>query len=331
MFYLLMCYAWCWLAAWTDGAGSAPAEKSDLRDGLWAAASGAMILGLLIHLAGLSDAIGPVALVRIRLAAGLVALLPLLVLWPGPNPAVRFLLGRCRELALLGGGALVAIGLSYVAVRGVLTDPNASNYLAGVLQFVFDPGPTMKNILTAEPDLGRELAHFFKETPLLLTTGLGLILGFQWIRLTPPRLRAFIGLLVGTGLGMTLLMSRRYFFYPYLIFTQVPLLLAWPLILFGAGAWRPRTSPAEGIHWTVPISMVAAFALMLTGYFRLQPKYRDYQSDAGLPVSELTLIQLFDHDVLPQRYQQIMANHYGDRKHFASVLELYLANPDNRY
>ena len=74
-----------------------------------------------------------------------------------------------------------------------------------------------------------------------------------------------------------------------------------------------------------------AFALVLTAYPRLQYKYERYQSDATLPVNDLTLTFLFDHDIHTATYLKIMREHYGNREQFARALDQYLADPAHRY
>ena len=70
---------------------------------------------------------------------------------------------------------------------------------------------------------------------------------------------------------------------------------------------------------------------MLTVYPRLQRKYTTYQNDATLPVNDLSLTFLFDHDAHTLAYRKIMQEHYGGREQFAQTLERFLADPANRY
>ena len=80
----------------------------------------------------------------------------------------------------------------------------------------------------------------------------------------------------------------------------------------------------------LPLAFGAAFVLVLTLHPRLQDKYYHYQDDAMLPVKELTLIFLFDHDAHTAAYRRIMREHYHNRTEFAQALEIYLADPANR-
>jgi hypothetical protein len=336
MCYLAVCYGWCWLAALTPGTGVPPSVprsgQTDFWWGLLPAASGASVLLLLLQVAKYHAELDPVVILRLRIAAVLVAVLPLLTLWTRRHRLWSFLLERSRELALLGAGALVALSISYLSLRTVMTESSAADYLAGVLHVLVNPRPLMHDLLASKPDVSREFLQFFKETPALFISATVAALAVCSLRSVPLRIKAFILLLLATGLGMALLMSERYFTAQYSIFPQVPLLLVWSLSLSAfLGAWRREPLRSEDTHWALPVSFTAIFVLMLTGYFRLQPKYTMYQSDAGLPVNGLTLTFLFDHDVHTEAYLKIMKDHYRDRENFAKVLDQYLADPANRY
>ena len=85
------------------------------------------------------------------------------------------------------------------------------------------------------------------------------------------------------------------------------------------------------MHWTVPLALAAALIFALTIHARLKPKYFFYHDDLTLPVNDLTLTFLFDHDAHPPAYQQIMHDHYGSREEFAKTLQRYLSDPANRH
>ncbi len=335
VFYLAVCYAWCWLAA-VIAVREAPATApEDGRAGYWSgllpAASGVLVLWLVFQLGANHPALSAVAVQRLRGAALLVAVLPLLGLWRGGHRGARFLLERVRELGLLGAGALAALPLVYLLFRAVMTEPSASKYFAGVLHFVINPGPEMKLLLSAKPDAAREFLVAFREAPFLFLSAPALALAVLWVRAIPLRLKALLVLLLATALGLTLLMGRRHFFAQYSIFPHVPLLLVWSLGLTALGTWGRRQPGAGGVHWSVPVAFAAAVILALTAYLRLQPKYTFYQDDVSLPVNDLTLTFLFDHDAHPGPYLQTMRDHYGDRQQFTQNLQRYLADPANRY
>lgn len=336
--YLALAYGWVWLAAMippeTPEAAprASPPESARFWAGLVSAIGGLSILWLLARLADRHEALGPVVILRLRIAAVSIGVLyPLLAFWEGRHRVGLFLVARGRDLALIGGGALAALSLSYFLLRGVLTEPRAAEYITGTLRVLVDPGPYMKSFVAADPRVGREFVTFVKETPFLFLGVTTLLLVVFCVRAVPLRLKAFCALLWIGAIGLTLLMSRRHFLAQYSIFPQVPLLIACALCFSALETiWQARR-PAAGLHWASPLAIAAAFVVMLTVYFRLQPKYDEYQDDAALPVRDLTLTFLFDHDAHPAAYREVMKSHYGDRQQFSETLQRRLANPANRH
>jgi hypothetical protein len=334
--YLGLCYAWCWLGALTAGPVTPePAPGTHPKNAFWRgvipAAGAASILGLLFHLTSLHDELGSVALLRLRVIAVFFAVLPLLAQGGGSNRFARFLLDRVGELALLGGGALASITLLYLAMRSMLTEPQASDYIARLLRCIFDPGSAMKTLLDS-PRPGAVLLQYFPQNPWLFVSTPLLAMAVFRVKAVPRRLRAFLALLLAGALGITVVMSRRHFTIHYSIFPQVPLLLVWTLCLWALADWqRARQPAAVSARWGLPLAAGLAFVLVLTAYPRLQLKYQGYQDDASLPLQGYSLTFLFDHDSHTARYLQIMRQHYGDREQFARTLQRYLADPANRY
>ncbi len=332
--YLAVCCGWCWLSAWVarpDSPGELPAGKADFWYGCLPAVAAGMVFWLLFALGRFHDALGPVVLLRLRLAAAIIGLLPLLALWPVRSPLGRFLVVRVRELALLGGGALVAFPLIYGLLRGVMSEPQAANYMTGVLHFLVNPAPYMETLASAEPTLTREFSRFLMEAPVLFAGAFVLTIALCLARSVPRQLKALAGLLLVTGMGMALLLSKRHFYAQYGIFPQVPLVLACTLSLYGLSLRRATGDPAGGPHWTAPLVITVAFLLMFQAWFDTRFKYNFYQDDANLPVSPLTLTFIFDHDAHIPAYRQIMRDRYGTREEFARILDQYLADPANRH
>jgi hypothetical protein len=336
MGFLAACYAWCWLAALL--APSRPPESSAEAGpgrrweyGLLPAAAGGTVLWVLFMVVKQPGVYDPVAVMRLRAAAVFVALLPLHALVTVRHRLVSFLLTRCTELAFLAAGALLALPLCYGLFRIVLAEAPASYYLAQNIQLFLNPGPLMKVLLAVKPDVGREFMQFFRDSPVLFIGASGVVLAVAALRSVPRTSKALIALLTVVAFALTLLMSRRYFTAQYSIFPQVPLLLALALSLAAVLGRQREPHPADARHWGVPLLLAAAFVIMLTGYLRVRTKYLNYQDDAAVPVSSLTLTFLFDHDVHPPGYLKAMKDHYGDRDHFAEALRLYLADPANRY
>ena len=335
--YVLVCYGWCWLAALIAmREGSEPAKVEHLPrphfwSGLLPAAGAGATLWVLFQLDQFHDDLGPVVLWRLRFAATFITVLPLLAQCDGRSRLGTFLLERARELALLGGGTLAAIPLSYLALRGVLTSQPASQYMTGVLHFLVNPAPYMDSFLGGQEESRQALLASLRETPFLFGSTILVTLAICLVRSVSLRLKAFIGLLLVTALGLTYLMSKRHFADQYSIFPQVPLLLVWSLSLSALLYGRRTGLPKYYVHWTTPLAFSAAFILTVTVYLRVQPKYYHYQDDVCLPVSNLTLTFLFDHDAHTAAYLRLMKEHYSDRITFAKRLDLYLADPANRY
>jgi len=334
--YLVLIYAWCWLsallAARREDSGTSPRPLGPVFwRGLGPAVAGVSVLWLLFQLTNYQDVLGPVVVQRLRTAAVITGLLPLAALWFEPNRFVRFVLDRGEELAVLAAGALATLPLGYLLLRGVMTEPAASTYLARVLHFLINPVPTVNLFLSAKPDVGREFMVFLREAPVLVAGAFTATIAVSMLRAVPLRLKALICLLLIGSLGLTLLLCRRYFADQYSIFLHVPLLLAVVFSVSGFGMWWRQSHPVTGAHWTRPLVLAAAIVIALTIYPRLEPKYTLYRDDVSLPVSDLTLTFIFDHDAHPQAYLQIMKEHYGTRAAFTKTLDQYLANPANRY
>ena len=70
--------------------------------------------------------------------------------------------------------------------------------------------------------------------------------------------------------------------------------------------------------------------MLVTAYWRVAPKYGVYASGTGLPVNQLSVTFLFDHNAHPKEYREIMHERYGARDDFIAALERYLADPNHR-
>ena len=336
MCYLALCYGWCWAAVLTAPA-STPEPAPDPGNGnfwtgLLPAAAGLSILGLLFMLTSHHDALGSVVIQRLRVAAVAVAVAPMLSLCPWSGRRWRFLHERGHELVVLVAGALAAIPVTFLFLGSLMTAASASDYLTGTLHFLVNPAPTLKYLLATEPDFGREFMRFFKETPLLYVSATLMAVVTCLLRPVPLRLKTFSVLLLAVAYGMVILMSRRQFFHHYSIFPTVPLVLVCSLGAFGLKTWwQAQPVPEQGGPWIGPLFFTAAFAIMIASFFQVQGTYAHNQDDADLPVRDLTLTFLFDHDVHTRAYLHTMEQHYGNREQFARALDRYLADPSNRY
>jgi hypothetical protein len=110
----------------------------------------------------------------------------------------------------------------------------------------------------------------------------------------------------------------------------VPRLLAWAFGLAALHEWWLRRAPASEQRWPVALATAAAFILVLTAPMDLRSKYNGYQEDSALPVNELTVTYLYDHDAHPAAYLAALKARYPTRNDFIAELNLFLANPANR-
>jgi len=334
--YLALCYGWCWLAALTaEKTAPVPAgpraDEDDFWRGLLPAAAAAGVLWLLFRLSAFQDdELGAVAVGRLRFAAVAIGALPLLVLWPGCNSAWRFLRARSTELALLGGGALATLPVGYLLLRSVLPEPVALDYIARTLHLLADPAAMMK-IAAANQNVGGVFLTFVRQDAFLFLATPALVAGLACMSPVPPRLKAFLVLLLAGGVGLTLLMSKRHFLAQYSLFAQVPFLLIWALGLHQLAGWAEQSWSLWRRRLALGVAIGAVAAFVVTAHRRTQYKYESYQDDAMLPLNAFSLTFLFDHDAHTATYLRIMREHYGDREQFARTLEQYLADPKNRY
>lgn len=334
IYYLAVCFAWCWLAATlADQVEVAVTgrEPASIKSGLLPLVSSLVVLWVLHDLLQSEAPPGTDAAVRLRVAAVIVGILPLLPLATGRHRIWSFLLGRTREFTLLGGGVLAALPLGWLALRAVMPGPQALEYLSGVLTLALDPGPFLKIFSAASPNAGRVFVQFFRDSPFLLLGAATATTSVMLARAIPSRLKAFIALLFVSALGMILLMCRGNFLTPYSLYVQVPLLLLLSLSLGALARCRPDPSAAPDGNWPGPVIITAALVLVLTVYLRLQPKYAIFQDDAGRPVNDMTVTFLYEHSAHPRDYLKAMADHYGNRQHFTEALERYLDDPAHRY
>ncbi len=334
--YLALSYGWCWLAALTaDKTAPVPIILGAEEDGFWrgllpAAATGGT-LWLLFQLSAFQDdELGAVAVGRLRFAAVAIGVLPLLALWPGRRPTWRFVLARSRELTLLGAGALAAFPVGYLLLRSTMPEPAALDYIARTLRLLADPAAMMK-IHAANQQVGEAFLTFVRRDAFLFLATPALVISLAFVPRVPPRLKAFLVLLLAGGVGLTLLLSKRHFAAQYSLFAQVPFLLVWALGLHQLAGWAAQAWGPWLRRLALVVVIGAGAAFLLTAHRRTWLKYEGYQDDAMLPLNNFSLTFLFDHDAHTATYLKIMREHYGNREQFARALEDYLANPDNRY
>lgn len=334
--YLGVAYGWCWLAALSDAREKPPGRRDPgpfvPGDGLLPVGGAVAVLGLLSLLGQEYYDFDPVTVQRLRLAAAGVALVPLLLFTPGRHRSWRFLVERAHEGACLGAGALTAFPLAWLALASVMGAGGARDYAGSSLHVLVNPGAYLPAILGQPPPFAHEVVRFLRETPFLFLGATVAVAAAVSLRGIPLRLKAFILLLVATGAGFVLLLSRRYYTPHYSIFPEIPLLLAGVIATSALlSAWRLRRPESPGRPWVAALLTAGCVGFLLTGSARLKPKYLVYQDDASLPVSEFTLTFMFDHDAHTRPYLAVMKQHYGTREDFARALARYLDDPAHRY
>jgi hypothetical protein len=299
-------------------------QPASLSSGLLPAVSAAAALALLLRLAPQADAIGETPLFRLRLAAVIVALLPLLALANPRHKSGRFVLARIQELNLLAGGALATLPLGYLLLLVVMPGEAAATYFARILRFALDPAPTLQ-VFADSPALLPVLQKYLAQDPVLLLLTPIAALALLLRRTIPVHRRAFVLLLVLAGLGLLVVLSHRHYTDHYPIFYQVPLLLAWAA---GLGALAPDIS--TGSRWLWPAAGIVALGLLLCAPGWVRKTYAAYQDDAGLPVNELTLTLIYDHTAHTPEYLRVMREKFASRDEFRAALDRRLADPAHR-
>lgn len=329
--YLGMCCAWCWISA-AAGSNPTPDRGQGLsRESGWdllPAISGLALLGLLHVMEPDHEKLGETALLRLRLAALGVAVMPLLPLWPGDGLLHKFCVARVREMATMGAGLLAALTATYLTLRALLSAAAASDYLARVLSLLADPRRMVEQLADSSQPSLVFMQHLQENAGVFLGAITLTAVLFAASRV-PSRLRLLTSLLCATALGVVAILSKRHFTIHYEIYYLTPLYLAGTLALWALlknlGSYRLCIRPL------LPVALIAANVLLAFSRTRIQQHYAVYQDDAQLPVNELTLTLLFDHDAKPHAYLDIMAAHYGDRAGFRRAIDAFLADPANRY
>jgi hypothetical protein len=326
-FALLLCYAWCWIAARNPRKPESINlyKAADFRHGMTPAViAGAMFL-LLLSVPQGTDSLGPAAAFRLRAAALCVGLLPLVSLGAGRHPAVDFVLLRLREASYLGAGALASLLFCYAVLCAVMPAPAAAEYIARLLDMLFSPTAFVHTFLTTEPSMLNEWSHYIQEAPFLVMVTPILALGVCFLPRIPAREKSFTALLLAGTMGTGWLLGHGSFHDSYSMLLHVPLLLLWALglSLFKIGGEIPAGSGHT--PWPFPVVAVSILVLLCTAPLRLQVKFSNYQPEAIQPVSDLNITYLYDHAFHPRPYLDLMERHYGSRAdfshHFTSFLK----------
>lgn len=319
--HLLVCFAWCWLAALT-APGLRPGSPGP-RAGLLPVVSAILLLWLTHH-AIQTGATSTVAGERVRGLALLTGLLPLVTLWTGPGRLGRFIRERIGEFSLLAGGALAAIVLLYPALRAVLPAEAALKCWAAQVEMLFYPGPFMGSLLTVPPGITQDVVRLVRESPFLFGAAVGLTVTICLQRDIPARTKAFTTLLLLGALAHTWQLAHGRFTESASVGIQVPLLLVCAIAILAGGPWLHRMGQRP---WLTPVILVAATILLVTAPLRLHVKSPPTRLDDNSTVSGHTVTYLYEHHAHPLAFRRMMLERYRDRIEFERALDLYLANP----
>jgi len=330
--YLGVVISWCMIAPILDGKQK---QKHPSQISFWIILfpllTGLSNLFLLSHLTVIYNDLSPIVLTRLRAAAVIVSIAPILLYIPVQNRLLAFLIQRFKEITILASGTLSVIPLTYVFLRYFVMKTGAAEYIVGTIHFVMNPSPQIASIIRPESAMLEECLNFFYETPLLIITTIGFVILVCALRGISNQSKAAAVIMILTGLGMALVMSRRSFTDQYSILIEVPLILALSISIHAFSKWWRQRHPSPKQHWGAPIAFTTAFILVLSVYLRLEPKYSNYEDDRDLPVREFTVTFIYDHDAHSEAYRNVMKYHYTTRTEFMNALNLYLAEPRNRY
>lgn len=334
LLYLILVCLWCCVAPLlpSPGPDTPPAAGPS---GRWTVAVGlAMSVTMLLLLRVLNtrpELIDHIALIRLRLMAVTVALMPLLLFTATSSRVLRFLTARALELSLVLCGILASWVGWFGLLRTTMPATNAVDYLAKILNTVVYPDPLLALFThPGEAHRLREMLRFFTESPVLfILTGL-LVLWLVLFRGGHVRWRAFALLQFVLAIGMVVLLSKRQFLNQYPVFVEVPLMLTWSFGLAAMYAWWRDQADAGELRWPVSVAMTAAVILSLSGSLKLRSTYLANQDDRSVPVRDLTITFLYDHDAHPAAYLSAMRQRYPTRTQFAEELNRFLADPANR-
>ncbi|MBX3750691.1 MAG: hypothetical protein KF897_11440 [Opitutaceae bacterium] len=294
-------------------------------------AAGLAVLTLLLLPVSGRALLDPAGAARLRPAVLFVTLAPLLHFLGAQRPVPRFLVDRAHDLALLVAGMLVALTGWFALLRLVMAPDQAADYMAKILNTVCYPDTWME--IYTHPGAAhrlQELWRFILDAPLLFALGAAFTLGLAFMSRIPARWRALQLLLLAQALTFALVMGSREFLEQYSVFTQTPLLLIWPVGVAALTSLASLPADAPGNDWPAALAGTAALFLSLTVVLSLGPKYRSFQDDATLPVRDLTITFLYDHDMHPPAYLKAMKQRYPTRVDFRAALDHHLADPANR-
>ena len=325
--YAPLALLWCWFAPlWTErrredrAAGISVASRVASPIAVTAIAAAA---GLTVRfLAGEGQPLDPVAKVRLLTGLGVIVLLAWSSLLFRPGRFGGYARGCIHDSVMLGAGAVATIPACTLLARWFMPAAETADYMEHVLQVVFRPD-ALVNEYAANPDVSGAvfefLAHDWTHLALALFTTLLVVAN----RGVPRGAKALVLLLVAAGLGMLLLMSKRYFTLQYPVFVQVPLMIA---VAIGVHAfWQslPEAMRRRERGWVAVLSAGLLAGLLWGVGERMREDSINFQPNQNtLPQTHpLALIFLYSHDTHTKAYLQTMKNRYPDQTLFIRALE----------
>ena len=326
--YLLSAVAWLLIAPRRPTLTS-PGEPAQRGTADWirclCLASALAMVGLLILIGDQPDLLHPKGTARLRLLVLFVALAPLMHWVRTDRPLPRYLIDRSLDLALLSSGILVAFLGWYGLLLFVMPTDQAAIYMAKILSSLCYPDTWLE--LYTRPGLVHrwlQFRLFILDAPQLFLLGASFVLGLAFLPRLAARWRALLILLLIQAIAFAFVLSQHQFLDQYSIFTQVPLLLLWPIGLAALSGQPAAQGGGALLGWPAALATTAAFIISLTVTFQLGPKYRNFQDDRDLPVRELTITFLYDHAEHPPAYLNAMKQRYPTRADFRVALDRYL-------
>ena len=246
-----------------------------------------------------------------------------MIKWPGQ--VLEFVRERGQYGLLVLAGAVLTVPATYFAISLIMPPSVAAEYTNRVLHVVFNPGGLIDELAT-NPEPGVELYKFVSRDWFLFSTAIFISLATMFNQEVPRSIKKLVGLLVLCAIGITLMMSKRYFSLQYLIYCQLPLTLAITLGLHAL--WRSIPTPAY--RWERRGAAVAAWGLLifvaLGAPGQLQKDHLEFQRKQNVPAYQhpLALIFLYHHDAHTDGYLKTMSDHFHSKENFTKELEQFI-------
>lgn len=313
---------WCGLAPWPPTKSATPDRAADVNRrwtiALCLAASLGLI-GLLMQLPAHASALEPVSLRRMRLAAGIVALLPLVAMLAPRGHADRRLAQGTQQLATMLAGILSVFLLWFALLLLLLPAESANACMAKALNTVFYPDYSPTYLSSSN------WTRCLLEAPALFAATTGLTVWVLCLRGIPASIKSLLGLLLAQGLGLAVLFGGRQGLELSGWAFHAPLLLVWPIALASLHPWWQARAPASEHKWPVVLTAGASFLMVLIQPIGLRFKLGGQPNPAMPPLDVRAITALYDQPTYPREFLAGMKSRYPTRAAFTAELERFLA------